>query len=91
MLVIGASAASVVNASNTWVGSRRGHGLHVVVHPEVVVPDALGEPRDLLRAGPRVGGAPTRVLELPTLRCERAEAQGHVNSQCWISTIIGNR
>ncbi len=74
VVVCCASAASVVNASNTCVGSRRRHGLDVVVHPEVVVAERLGELRDLLRARPRVGRTPAGVLELPALRRERARS-----------------
>ena len=81
-----------MNASKQCVGSRRGTGLDVVVDPEVVVADTLGELRELDRAVPRVGRVPTGVLELPTLRDERAVAQrAHLKSQYWISTIIGSR
>ena len=77
------------------------HGLHVVVDPEVVVAEVLREPRHLDRARPRVAGVPTGVLELPTLRRERAEPEGQVEapsagrdslkSHHCTSTIIGSR
>jgi len=46
------------------------HGLDVVVHPEVVVAELLGELCELLAPRPCVARRPTRVLELPTLRDE---------------------
>ena len=52
-----------------------GHGLDMVVDPEVVVAELLGPLRDLDGARPRLGGTPTGVLELPALRRERAESQ----------------
>ena len=51
------------------------HRLDVVVHPEVVVAELLGELRELLGALPRARRVPARVLELPTLERERAVAQ----------------
>ena len=51
------------------------HRLDVVVHPEMVIAQLFGEVRELFRAVPRVGRRPSAVLELPTLRRERAPLQ----------------
>ena len=63
----------MVNASKTWVGSAPGHRLHMVVDPQVVVPERLGQLGQLHRSGPCVGAAPAGVLELPALGDEDAD------------------
>ncbi len=56
-------------------GLAPGHRLHVVVHPEVVVAEGLDLLGQLHAAGPRLGGTPAGVLELPALGDERPVPQ----------------
>src|ERR1019366_9215489 len=95
------------------LGQRRQHGegledmgrsatrdrLHVVVDPQVVVAQGLGQFGQLDRAGPGIGSVPPGVLELPTLGDEDAHLEPAVhrgtahwaNSHHWISHIMGSR
>ena len=77
-----------------------GHGLDVVVDPQVVVAQRLGQSGQFHRTVPGVGPAPPAVLELPSLGDEDPDLQGRsrpvrrahaANSHHWTSHIMGRR
>ena len=85
-------------------GLAPGDGLDVVVDPQVVVAEGLGQPGELDRALPGIGPAPAAVLELPALGDEDTDLQGTArgrrglpggahaaNSHHWTSHIMGSR
>ena len=87
----------MVNASKQWVRLPAGHGLDVVVDPEVVVAERLGLPRRARRVRFHASAAVQPVYS-SFQPCgtnapwpERSPPVAHANSQYCTSTIIGSR